>query len=111
MRRTATLAAAAFALALAPAAQADPTANGEGLQDLPATCDGVEGTITHSQGSSFYFGGTHYVLRSISGSTTGGEPLFSKEFGGGGGPTITCTAQETGDEGPVDLTIVAFPAP
>jgi hypothetical protein len=108
MQRRIMLAAAGAALALAPAAQAAPVANDHGLIDLPATCDGVEGTVTHTNGSSFYFGGTHYVLRSISGSIEG-TVVFSKTYGGGGGETITCTATETGDDGTsVDLTVTAF---
>ena len=70
--RTIGLAAALGALALAIPAQA-ATPNGAGLDSIDAaTCDGVPGAVLHSQGPSFWFGGTHYVALTFT-FTQGGQ--------------------------------------
>ena len=90
--RTIGLAAALGALALAIPAQA-ATPNGAGLDSIDtATCAGVPGALLHSQGPSFWFGGTHYVALTFT-FTQGGQSN-TKVFGtkSGLGDTIECTA-------------------
>ena len=109
MRTTGSLAALA-ALAFAASAQAT-TPNGGGLEAITdATCGGVTGTITHSQGPSFWFGDTHYVGTSFTFSD--GTQSRTKDFGNktGQGPSVTCVAQ-VGEGGAVSLTIEAVAVP
>ena len=90
--RTIGLAVAFGALAVAIPAQA-ATPNGTGLETIDAaTCGGVPGALLHSQGPSFWFGGTHYVALTFT-FTQGGQSN-TKVFGmkSGLGDTIECTA-------------------
>jgi hypothetical protein len=106
--RTIGLAAALGAVALAIPAQA-ATPNGTGLESIDvATCDGVTGPLLHSQGPSFWFGGTHYV--GVTFTFTQGDQSNTKVFGAktGLGDPIECTAT-VGDG--VTLTIEAVPLP
>jgi hypothetical protein len=92
--RVALLALVSVAVFAAPAAAAPP---GQGLESLPADCDGTATTVTASSGAAFWVGDQHYVLTSFTGTFTpeGGTPeTFTKTFGqktGQGGSEITCS--------------------
>jgi hypothetical protein len=93
--RVALLALVSVAVFAAPAAAAPP---GQGLESLPADCDGTATTVTASSGASFWVGDQHYVLTSFTGTFTpegGGTPeTFTMTFGqrtGLGGSEITCS--------------------
>jgi hypothetical protein len=106
--RTIGLAATLGALALAIPAHA-ATPNGTGLETIDAaTCDGVPGALLHSQGPTFWFGGTHYV--GVTFTFTQGDQSNTKVFGEKSGlaDTVECTAV-VGDG--VTLTIEASPVP
>ncbi|MFL5896383.1 MAG: hypothetical protein ACJ76Z_14880 [Thermoleophilaceae bacterium] len=88
------------ALVAASSATATTPPSGNGLRNLPVTCDGERTTLTVSSGAAFYVDGQKYVLQSI--TIVNGPFSFSKDFGNRtgltGGP-IACFGSVTDENG------------
>ncbi len=109
------LAIAVFAVSGTVKAEAPP---GEGLQQIPFTCNGKEVVLTVSQGAAHWVDDEHGVLTSltITFTPTGGTPrvIFSKTYGNRNGLTdepVACTGTVAVPNGTLsfDGTSVAVP--
>lgn len=93
-----------------PAAAAPP---GEGLNTIPARCNGVPVTVTvGGDGASFWLGDQHYLLTSL--DATLGTETFRKNWGhrtGLQGDMIECTGTIEEPEGTVEFVVAAVAVP
>src|SRR3954454_10910647 len=88
------------ALVAASSATATTPPSGNGLRNLPATCDDQSTTLTVSSGATFYVDGQKYVLQSI--TIMNGQFSNTKDYGnrtGLTGGSIVCSGSVTDENG------------
>ena len=111
--KTALVLGAATLTAATPAGAANtPQANGHGLHDVAATCDGGATTVVTSNGAAFWADGGKYVITSMTITFTpegGGEPeVFTKVNGkrNGSDTELTCTGTESVPGGTIRFDVI-----
>jgi hypothetical protein len=88
------------ALVAASSATATTPPLGNGLRNLPVTCNGQPTTLTVSSGAAFYVDGQKYVLQSI--TLVNGPFSLTKDYGnrtGLTGGSIECSGSVTDENG------------